>query len=162
MSRLHRSTQQIIEELERTRDETLGYYSLSDRDLAKTYGPGKWSVKFILHHLADSEQVLYERIGRTISEGRPSVTYYQESNWAKHLDYETLPLAISRDMYAAVRRAHIHYARKFYESHGHLEFVHSTMGVRTLREEFDKVADHNEHHLTQRQAQSSRLRFGSS
>jgi len=30
-----------------------------------------------------------------------------------------------------------------------LEFVHSVDGVRTLREEFDKTAAHNEHHLSQ-------------
>ena len=30
---------------------------------------------------------------------------------------------------------------------GHLEFVHNETGVRTLKQEFDKVATHNEHHL---------------
>lgn len=144
-----RSTEDLIEELERTRDETLGCYSLPESELAKTYGPGKWSVKFVLHHLADSEQILYERIARTIAEPRPTIMVFQESLWAKHLDYASLPLEISRGVYDAVRRAHIHYARRFYESRGHLEFVHSEMGMRTLRQEFDKVADHNEHHLTQ-------------
>ena len=28
-----------------------------------------------------------------------------------------------------------------------MEFVHSNTGVRTLKDEFDKVADHNQHHL---------------
>ena len=144
-----RTTAELILELERTRDETLGYYALTGGELAKTYGEGKWSVKFILHHLADSEQILYERIGRTIAEPRPNIMVFQESLWAKNLDYASLPLEISRDLYTATRHAHIHYARKFYESHGHLEFVHSEMGVRTLRQEFDKVADHNEHHLAQ-------------
>ena len=144
-----RSTEELIKELERTRDETLRFYSLTERDLAKTYGQGKWSVKFILHHLADAEQVLYERICRTIAEPRPSIMVFQESLWARNLDYSTMPLEISRGMYESVRRAHIYYARRFYESHGHLEFVHSETGVRTLRQEFDKVADHNEHHLTQ-------------
>jgi hypothetical protein len=146
---VQRSTDQLIQELERTRDETLRHYLLGERDLARTYGPGKWPVKFILHHLADSEQVLYERICRTIAEPRPAIMVFQESLWARNLDYATVPLEISRGMYEAVRRAHIHYARKFYESHAQLEFVHSEVGARTLRQEFDKVADHNEHHLTQ-------------
>ena len=46
-------TDALIRELERTRDETLGYFSLGDSDLARTYGPGKWSVRFLLHHLTD-------------------------------------------------------------------------------------------------------------
>jgi DinB superfamily len=60
----------LIHELERTRDETLSYYSLADSDLARCYGPGKWSVRFLLHHLADSETVLYDRIRRVLSEPR--------------------------------------------------------------------------------------------
>jgi hypothetical protein len=125
------------------------HFALHDRDLERCYGPGKWSVGFILRHLADSEQVLYERICRTIAEPRQTLSVFQESLWAQKLDYAALPLDIARGMYESVRRANIHYAAKFYESHGHLEFVHSEVGVRTLRQEMDKVADHNEHHLTQ-------------
>jgi hypothetical protein len=146
---MNRTAQQLVRELERTRDETLGYYALPAGELDRTYGPGKWTVKFILHHLADAEQVLYERIARTIAEPRQTLLVFQESLWAQQLDYATLPLEISRDLYAAVRAAHVHYATKFYESHAEREFVHSETGVRTLRQEFDKVADHNEHHLTQ-------------
>jgi hypothetical protein len=43
----------------------------------------------------------------------------------------------------------IYYAGLHYERHGHLEFVHSVTGVRTLKDEFDKTAAHNEHHLRQ-------------
>jgi hypothetical protein len=149
MVAMKRTAAELVTELVRTRDETLRYYALGHAELARTYAPGKWSVKVILHHLADSETVLYERICRTIAEPRQTLAVFQESLWAETLDYATLPLPISRAMYESVRRAHIHYAGRFYDSHGHLEFVHSAMGVRTLRQEFDKVADHNEHHLSQ-------------
>lgn len=144
-----RTARQLVAQLERTRDETLRCFGLGEADLARSYAAGKWSVGFILRHLADSEQVLYERICRTIAEPRQTLSVFQESLWAQKLDYANLPLEISRDMYAAVRRATIHYADAYYESHGHLEFIHSEMGVRTLKQEFDKVADHNEHHLGQ-------------
>jgi len=144
-----RSAADLVQELERTARETLSYYELGAADLARTYGPGKWSVKYILHHLADSENILYERVCRTIAEPRQTLTVFRESMWADKLDYSTLPLEISRGIYDSLRKGHIHYARKFYDSHGHLEFDHSEMGVRTLTQEFDKVADHNEHHLTQ-------------
>jgi hypothetical protein len=42
---------QLISDLEATRDETLRYFSLNDEDLARTYAPGKWSVRYILQHL---------------------------------------------------------------------------------------------------------------
>ena len=140
---------QLIRDLEWTRDETLTYFSLDQRDLTKTYAPGKWSVRFILHHLADSETVLFDRIRRILSEPRQVLWVFDQDAWAKGLDYSQLPLDISRRMYEAVRNAVIYYAGIHYQQKGHLEFVHSVAGVRTLKDEFDKVASHNEHHLCQ-------------
>jgi DinB family protein len=140
---------QLIQDLEKTRGETLKYFSLDERDLTRTYGPGKWSIRFVLHHLADSETVLFERIRRVLSEPRPVVWVFDPDAWAKGLDYSQVPLDISRQVYESVRKAIIYYAGLYYEGKGHLEFVHSVTGVRTLKDEFDKVASHNEHHLEQ-------------
>ena len=99
--------------------------------------------------LADAETVLFDRIRRIISEGRPVVWAFDQDAWAKELDYSQLPLELSRNIYESIRGAIIHYARLHYDQHGHLEFVHSETGVRTLKDEFDKVASHNQHHLDQ-------------
>ena len=139
----------LIARLEASRDETLSYYALNDADLAKTYGPGKWSVRYLLHHLADSETVLYDRICRLISEPRQVLWVYDQEAWAAGRDYARLPLALSRPIFESVRNATIHHVRQHYVSKGHLEFVHSVTGVRTLKDEMDKVASHNEHHLGQ-------------
>jgi hypothetical protein len=139
----------LLRDLEATRDETLGYFSLSETELARTYAPGKWSVRFILHHLADSETVLYDRIRRVLSEPRQVIWVYDQDAWARGLDYSQVPMALARQVYESVRTAIIYYAGLRYESDGHLEFVHSVTGVRTLKDEFDKVASHNTHHLSQ-------------
>lgn len=139
----------LIRDLERTRDETLKCFSAEPRDLELTYAPGKWSVRFLLHHLSDSETVLYDRIARVLSEPRQVLWVFDQDAWAKGLDYSERPLDISRRIYESVRNAIIYYARLHYEQKGHLEFVHSVTGVRTLKDEFDKVASHNEHHLEQ-------------
>jgi DinB family protein len=139
----------LIRDLESTRDETLRYFSLDELDLMRTYGPGKWSVKFILLHLSDSETVLFDRIRRVLSEPRQVLWVFDQDAWAKGLDYSQVPLDISRRVYESVRNAIIYYAGMHYERKGDLEFVHSVTGVRTLKDEFDKVASHNEHHLGQ-------------
>ena len=141
--------QMLIRELERTRDESLKCFSLDHRDLPRTYGPGKWSVRFILHHLTDSETVFLDRIHRVLSEPRPVLPVMEQDAWAKGLDYSQMPLDISRQVYESVRNAIIYHAGVHYERSGHLEWVHSVDGVRTLRDEFDKVAAHNENHLRQ-------------
>ena len=142
----------ILPKLESTRDRTLQYFNLGKGDLDRTYAPGKWSVRFVLHHLADSETVLSERIRRTISEPRQVLWAFDPDAWATKLDYSEMPLELSRQIYEATRAGIIHLAAQHYEKSGHLDFVHSETGLRTLREEFDKVADHNEHHLAQIEA----------
>lgn len=143
------SSAHLIRELERTRDETLPCFALDQQDLARTYGPGKWSVRYILHHLSDNETVFLDRIHRVLSEPRPTLPVMDQDAWAKALDYSQVPLDIARQVYGATRNAIIYFAQVHYERSGHLEWVHSVDGVRTLRAEFDKVAWHNEHHLSQ-------------
>jgi hypothetical protein len=139
----------LIRDLERSRDETLSYFELGEPDLARVYAPGKWSVRFILHHLADSETVLYDRVRRVLSEPRQVLWVFDQDAWARGLDYASVPLELSAQVYRAVRGALIYYAGLHYEKNGHLEFVHNVTGVRTLKEELEKVASHNEHHLSQ-------------
>jgi DinB superfamily len=139
----------IIEELQSTRSETLTYFELPQDELNKSYGPGKWTVRYILHHLADAETVLFDRIRRIISEPRQVLWAFDQEAWANKLNYSELPLEISRHIYTAVREGIIYYARGHYETSGQLEYVHSETGVRTLKEEFDKVVWHNQGHLEQ-------------
>ena len=137
----------IVERLEHARAETLKHFDLGEADLEKTYGPGKWSVRYLLHHLADSETVLYYRIRRVISEPKQVIWVYDQDAWAKALDYSTIPLELARDLYVASRAGVIHQARRHYETSGDITFVHSETGLRTLKDEFDKVVWHNEHHV---------------
>jgi DinB superfamily len=139
----------LIQQLEETRDQTVKFFALGDDDLARTYATGKWSVRFILLHLADSETVLFDRIRRILSEPRQVLWVFDQAAWAEGLDYSRVPLDLSRRVYESVRNAIIYYAGVYYEQKGHLEFVHSVTGVRTLKDEFEKVASHNQHHLGQ-------------
>jgi len=140
---------EIIDSLENTKAQTLKFFELTEADLAKSYGPGKWTVKYILHHLADAEMVLFERIRRVISEPRQVIWAFDQDAWARKLDYANMPLDLSRQIFAAVRDGIIHDVRLHYDNSSQLEFVHSETGVRTLKDEFDKVASHNEDHLKQ-------------
>ena len=141
------TTTRLITQLEATRNETLRYFELSDTYLDRTYPAGKWSVRFLLHHLSDSETVFYDRICRVLSEPRQVLWVYDESAWAQGLDYGRKPLQLARPVYESLRQSIIYFAGLYYESKGHLEFVHSATGVRMLKDEMEKVASHNEHHL---------------
>jgi len=139
----------LVDDLKRSKHETLEYFELSESYLNKRYAPNKWSIKEILHHLADAETVLYDRIRRVISEPKQVIWGFQQDLWAQNLNYTKLPLEANRQIYKAVRDMIILLAEQHYQEHGTLEFVHSESGLRTLKDEFDKVALHNESHLKQ-------------
>lgn len=139
----------ILNDLERTTSETLEYFELSDQKLSKTYGPDKWNIKQILHHLADAETVLYDRIRRAISRPRQVVWGFDQDAWCEKLDYENMPLDISKNIFSSIRSGIYNLAKNHYEKDGPNEYVHSETGLRTLEEEFDKVVWHCENHLDQ-------------
>jgi hypothetical protein len=140
---------EIITKLESTRDRTLPCFKLNDEKLDRTYALGKWSIRIILHHITDTETVLFDRVRRVLSEPGQVQWAFNQDAWVKGLHYSSLPLELSRDMYAAVRASVIHQARLHYETDGAREFVHSETGIRTLKSEFDRIANHNAHHLLQ-------------
>ncbi|MCB0628628.1 MAG: DinB family protein [Saprospiraceae bacterium] len=139
----------IINDLQATRERTLAYFDLPEEHLNKTYGPGKWTIRQILNHLTDADTVLYERIRRGIANPAQVVWGFDPDRWAEHLDYKNFPLVINKAIYQAVRNGVIYLAERFYDSHGNNQYVHSETGLRTVKEEFDKVVWHNERHLQQ-------------
>lgn len=140
---------QIIKDLETSKAETLTYFDLSDSALNKRYGPGKWTVRQVLNHLTDAETVLYERIRRTISKPNQVIWGFDPDAWCQGLEYEKFPLALNKPIYQSIRSSVIYLAAQYYDSLGKHSFVHNETGKRTLKDEFDKVAWHNEHHLKQ-------------
>lgn len=135
--------------LKSTKEKTLAYYDLSESDLDRTYGPGKWTIRQLLNHLADAESVLNERIRRAIAEAHPFVIVFDQDRWNEHLDYHTYPLSLSRQVFSSVRDSIIYLCEKHYAGSENKTFFHTAAGIRTLQQEFDKVASHNEEHLKQ-------------
>ena len=139
----------IVDELNLNRDRTLDYFNLSDSDLAKSYMPGKWTNRQLLNHIVDAETVLYDRIRRGIANPGQVVWGFDQDAWANELNYETFPLTINKEIFNAVRQATIHLAYSFYNSKGHHQVIHSNTGLKSVKDLFDKVLWHNEHHLNQ-------------
>lgn len=140
---------EIIEGLKETESQTLSYFDLSEEHLARTYAPGKWTVRQLLHHITDADTVLYDRIRRTISNPGQVIWAFDQDLWAKGLNYRTFPLEVNKAIYVATRAAVIHLAQQHYADAAEKKFVHSATGLRSLKDEFDKVVWHNQQHLDQ-------------
>lgn len=137
----------IVDDLDSNRDLVFEAFELPEEILDETYGEGKWTVRYLLHHIVDAETVLYERIRRIIAEPRPVLWAFDQDLWAENLHYKTKSLELSKELFKVVREHIIYLAELHYDDDGGREYVHSEDGVRTLADEFEKVIWHAEDHL---------------
>jgi hypothetical protein len=83
---------------------------LSDAQLDTPYRPGGWTVRQLVHHVADSHMNAYNRVRLALTEDWPVIFAYQENRWAELEDARTLPVSVSLDLLQAL---HVRWVRLF-------------------------------------------------
>ena len=56
---------------------------LQDQDLDTPYRPGGWTIRQVVHHLADSHMNSYIRFKLALTEDNPTIKPYFEDRWAE-------------------------------------------------------------------------------
>ncbi|PZM66125.1 putative metal-dependent hydrolase [Paenibacillus dendritiformis] len=62
--------------------------TLDELELTKTYREDSWNVRQLIHHIFDSHLNGYMRMKLALTEENPLVKTYEESEWAKLIDYD--------------------------------------------------------------------------
>jgi uncharacterized damage-inducible protein DinB len=71
---------------------------LSDEQLDTPYREGGWTVRQVVHHIADSHVNALLRFKHALTEDWPTIKAYDEAAWAEMADSKTLPIAPSLAM----------------------------------------------------------------
>ena len=92
-----------IEQIEilpaRLRDAVSG---LNEKQLETPYRPGGWTVRQVVHHVADSHMNAYVRFKLTLTEDEPEIKPYLEAKWAELPDAKTEPVEVSLKLLEAL------------------------------------------------------------
>lgn len=80
----------IIEDFPRKLRSAL--HGLDDVQLDTPYRPGGWTVRQLVHHIADSHGQSMHRFKLALTEAKPVIKPYLEAKWAEHIDARTMPV----------------------------------------------------------------------
>src|SRR4029078_279236 len=80
---------------------------LREADTSVPEAPGKWSIRQVVRHLADSEIVWGWRLRLVLAQDRPTLTGYDQDLWGDRLRYSGAHNAEALEEFTALRRGHL-------------------------------------------------------
>jgi uncharacterized damage-inducible protein DinB len=119
---------------------------LNDAQLDTPYRDGGWTVRQVVHHVADSHMNAYVRWRLALTEAEPTIKPYEESAWANLEDAAHAPVEVSLRL---LETLHERWARLLHSVKEHefaRTFRHPDHGVRTLDWMLFLYVWHGKHH----------------
>jgi hypothetical protein len=110
---------------------------------------GKWSVRQLVCHLADTEAVSVMRFRQIIAEDNPTLIVFDQDKWTANLDYDKRKISQALDIFRTLRSANYDLLKDQPESAYARVGNHSTRGQITLLDCLRGFADHTENHARQ-------------
>jgi len=119
---------------------------LTDTRLDTPYRPGGWTVRQVVHHVADSHLNAYTRFRLALTEDEPTIKPYDEKKWAELVDARTLPVEVSLQLIDALHHRWVELLMSLAEAGFTRRFRHPELGVMRLDTYLAGYAWHCRHH----------------
>lgn len=122
---------------------------LSEDQLETPYRPEGWTVRQLVHHIADSHHHSYIRFKWALTEDNPLIKPYDEKAWTALFDSKSAPIQMSLDHLKVVHAKLVYLLKGLSEEELQRKFTHPDGNeVTTLKENIGRYAWHGSHHFT--------------
>jgi hypothetical protein len=118
---------------------------LTDAQLDTPYRPGGWTVRQLVHHVADSHLNAYVRFKLGLTEPDPTIKPYDQDTWVALPD-GALPVAVSLDLLEALHTRLVALLRATPDDAFARTIQHPENGPMTLDQMLGVYAWHGRHH----------------
>ncbi len=122
---------------------------MTEAQLDARPGPGEWTPREIVHHLADSEMTSALRLRRLLAEENPAIAGYDEEEFARRLSYDERPIGPSLDALRAARATTASILDRMTEDEWAREGTHSESGRYTVKGWLEIYVAHARDHAAQ-------------
>ena len=119
---------------------------LSDKQLDTPYREGGWTVRQVVHHIADSHVNAYIRTRFTLTSEKPTIMPYPEAVWAELADAKSAPVEASLSILDGLHARWAMLLRAQKTDAFARAFIHPEHGERTLDWMVDMYGWHCRHH----------------
>jgi len=119
---------------------------LNDLQLDTPYRDGGWTIRQVVHHVADSHMNAYVRWRLALTETEPTIKPYEESAWAKLEDAAHAPVEVSLRLLEPLHERWTTLLRSAKQHEFARTFRHPDHGIRTLDWMLFLYAWHGKHH----------------
>lgn len=120
---------------------------LDENQLDTPYRPGGWTVRQVVHHVADSHMNSYIRFRLALTENEPTIKAYDEQAWAELVDARHEQIRVSLELLDAMHRRWTILLRSFTGPDWARTFRHPERGLMRLDTNALMYAWHGKHHL---------------
>jgi len=121
--------------------------NLTDAQLDTPYRPGGWTVRQLVHHIADSHMNALTRFKLALTEDAPTVKTYEEGLWAELADAKTPPIDSSLAIIDNLHKRWVILLRSLDPAQFERKFRHPQWGLSTVDFLLAQYAWHGKHHV---------------
>jgi DinB superfamily len=143
-----RDPHQVIAETPARLEELAG--TLQADGLKRALGPGKWTAREILCHLADTEIAFAFRLRQALAEPHHTIQPFDQDAWSR--SYTALEARAALETFSALRRWNVGLINSVPKDAYTKPVSHPERGTMTFRTLVETMAGHDLNHLRQLEA----------
>ena len=122
--------------------------NLTNEQLDTPYRPEGWTIRQVIHHLADSHHNSYTRFKWTLTEDKPVIKAYHEGLWAELHDSMSAPILLSLNSLTALHAKWTYFLKGLSPQELKQTFIHPDGNEEvSIAENIGIYAWHSVHHF---------------
>ncbi|MGW7977169.1 putative metal-dependent hydrolase [Staphylococcus xylosus] len=120
--------------------------NITEEELNKTYRDGSWNVRQLVHHIADSQLNMYQRLKLALTDNNPIVPSFNQEEWVE-LEDSSAPIEYSLHMLDGINARIVALGNHIDKDQLERKFTLKGSGEITVATKLAKLAWHENHHL---------------